>query len=212
MVVITKIYNPIPSSDQMVESFKRHGYEVAVLTGQHRGNGRTLKELYECYQRAIGGHETFCYSDGADTYCQRPFEVPTDHILYSTEQALYPENTPKYPNNPRAGKWKYLNGGGYCGPLALMIEFMDKYGLTKATGDANGQLEQHIAYLEAKKEGFPIKLDYKCEIFQTTAFASEGELVVKKGLIVNTVTGSTPAILHANGRTETPKNWPFKIW
>lgn len=212
MVVITKIYDPNPQTEQMVQSFVNHGYEVAVITGKHKGNGETLRELYECYKRATGGHETFCYSDGGDTYCQKAFETPTDHILYSTEKALYPETAPKYPNNPKAGKWKYLNGGGYCGPLALMIEFMEKYGLTDKPNGANGQLEQHIAYLAAKADKFPIKLDYKCEIFQTTAFAEEGELKVKKGLIVNEITGTTPAIIHANGITPTPKNWPFKIW
>lgn len=212
MVIITKIYEPTAQTAQMVQSFEAQGYEVAVLGGKHKGNGETLRELYECYKRASGGHETFCYSDGADTYCQKKFEVPTDSILYSTEKALYPETTPKYPNNPKSGKWKYLNGGGVCGSLTLMIEFMEQYGLTNCPNDANGQLELHIAYLAAKKDKFPIKLDYKCEIFQTTAFAEEGELSVKKGLVINNITGTTPAIIHANGLTATPKEFPFKIW
>jgi len=213
MVIITKIYQSIPSSVQMVKSFEKHGYEVGVLTGKHKGNGETLRELYECYKRASGGHETFCYSDGADTYMQKPFDCPTDHILYSTEKACYPVDLSKeYPKNPKAGKWKYLNGGGYCGSLALMIEFMEKYGLTECKDDANGQYEQHLAFIKAKADKFPIKLDTGCKIFQTTAFAEDGELEVVEGLIVNTITGSIPSILHANGRTETPKNWPFKIW
>lgn len=212
MVIITKIYEENDQTRQMVSSFQNQGFEVAVISGKHKGNGETLRELYECYKRASGGHETFCYSDGGDTYCQRPFEVPKDSILYSTEKALYPETAPKYPHNPKAGKWKYLNGGGYCGSLALMIEFMEKYGLTKHPGDANGQLEQHIAYLAAKADKFPIKLDTKCEIFQTTAFADEGELELEDGLVVNKITGSTPAIIHANGITRTPKEWPFKLW
>lgn len=211
MVVITKIYDPNVRTIQMIKSFEKQGFEVAVLKGKHKGNGETLRELYECYKRASTGHQTFCYSDGADTYCQRKFEAPTDHILYSTEKALYPETAPKY-NQDVESQWKYLNGGGYCGPLQLMIEFMEKFELLKHKGDANGQLEQHIAYLKAVKAGFPIKLDYLCETFQTTAFAHEGELELKDGLIVNTITGSTPAIIHANGITATPKHWPFKIW
>lgn len=214
MVVITKIYSETPQSKQMVESFQKHGYEVAVLRGQHKGNGETLRELYECFKRASTGHETFCYSDGGDTFCQKLFTPPSDRIIYSTEKACYPlpELSKQYPKNPKAGKWKHLNGGGYCGSIALMIEFMETYGLTNCANDANGQLEQSEAYIKAKKDKFPIYLDYKCEIFQTISHADEGDFEVKKGLVINAVTGTTPCIIHANGRTETPSNFPFKIW
>lgn len=212
MVVITKIYQETPQTKQMVSSFQKQGYEVAVLGGKHKGNGETLRELYACYKRALGGHEIFCYSDGGDTYCQKQFEVPNDCIIYSTEKALYPETAPKYPNNPKSSKWKYLNGGGVCGSLALMVEFMEKYNLLNCHSEANGQLELHVAYLKAKEDKFPIRLDYKCEIFQTIAFAEEGDLEVENGLVVNKKTGTIPAIIHANGITKTPDFFPFKIW
>jgi hypothetical protein len=215
MIIITKIYEPIPSSDQMVASFQKQGYEVAVLTGLHKGNGQTMRELYECFKRAVTGHIKFCYSDGADTYCQKPFDAPDDHILYSTEKACYPigDLAQQYPKGVKS-PWKFLNGGGVCGPLEIMMEFMEKYGLITHENDINGQLELHHAFLKARKDKFPIKLDTDCRIFQSVAFANEGDFEVdcETGLILNKVTGITPAILHANGRTKTPENWPFKIW
>lgn len=211
MVIITKIYEQTPQTKTMVQSFKNQGYEVAVLGGRHYGNGSTMKELYECYKRALTGHETFCYSDGGDTYCQRTFEVPNDKIIYSTEKALYPNTSPDYSFKGET-QWKYLNGGGYCGSLKLIVEFFEKYGLTNLPSEANGQKEQHEAFLKAKKDGFPIELDYNCNIFQSIAFMDGNEFEVKDGLVINKITGSTPAIIHANGRTETPKNFPFKIF
>jgi hypothetical protein len=212
MIVITKIYQPSVGTKQMIESFERHGYEVGVLSGPHKGNGETLRELYECYKRAATGHEYLLYSDGADTFCQRVFEVPEDHILISAEKNCYPhsEVAKQYP--PCRSPWKYVNGGGYCGPAKLLIEFFERYKLTDHPNDASGQQEIMMAYLQAIKDGFPVKLDTECNLFQTTAFAEEGDLSVEDGWICNNKTQTIPAIIHANGLTKTPEDWPFKIW
>jgi hypothetical protein len=223
MVVLTKIYEETPQTIQMVESFERFGYEVGVIRSPHLGNGETLRELYETYKRAITGHETFVYSDGADTYCQLPFTVPNDKLIWSTEKAIYPQDgTVKYPPNKSGSQWCYLNGGGVMGSLALMIEFMEKYGLTNLPNEASGQLEITKAYLKARKDKFPIELDFQCKYFQTIAFIEENEFGVYEHLgreenepeyiVMNKVTGQKPAIFHANGLTPTPRNWPFLLW
>jgi hypothetical protein len=74
-----------------------------------------------------------------------------------------------------------------------------------------------VAFLKAEKEGFPIKLDTKCEVFQTMAFAdpNEFEVVTTFVGIENTLAGipqplylknkmtkTIPAILHFNGLTD----------
>jgi hypothetical protein len=217
MVVITNIYAPNERTQQTLDSFSRFDYELAVNGDNFRGNGQVLRDLFACYNRAIGGHETFIYTDGADTFCQRKFEPPTDHLLFSTEKACYPHTwvAEKYP--PCDSPWKFVNGGGYGGPLKLIIEFFERYGLTTLPGDANGQHELMLAYLQALQDGFPVKLDTQCEIFQTMAFAdpSEFEIVETfKGIVKtvnkednpkylkNIVTGKIPAILHFNGLTD----------
>lgn len=210
MIIITNIYSPNNNTKQTVESFQRHGYEVAVNGAPFKGNGQVLRDMLACYKRAITGHELFVYTDGADTYCQRKFEAPTDYILYSTEKACYPRTEIAKQYRPTKSKWKYLNGGGYGGPLKLIIEFFERYGLDKHPNDVNGQHEQMMAFLKAEKEKFPIKLDTRCEVFQTMAFADPGEFEVKenedsaskKKYLYNKVTKTRPAILHFNGLTD----------
>jgi hypothetical protein len=135
--------------------------------------------------------------------------VPTDHILYSTEKACYPHPELAKQYRPTKSKWKYLNGGGYGGPLKLIIEFFERYGLHKHSNDVNGQHEQMVAFLKAEKEGFPIRLDTKCEVFQTMAFADPSEFEVVKDSpefhgkrLYNKLTKTLPAILHFNGITD----------
>lgn len=217
MIIITNIYSPNERTKQTIDSFERFGYEVAINTAPFTGNGQVLRDMLACYRRAVTGHEDFFYTDGADTYCQRKAEPPKDYILYSTEKACYPHPEIAKQYRPTKSKWKYLNGGGYGGPLKLIIEFMERYGLDKHPNDVNGQHEQMMAYLAAEKEGFPIKLDTKCEVFQTMAFAdpSEFEVVttfvgiekfIEGGrqplLLKNKLTKTIPAILHFNGLTD----------
>jgi hypothetical protein len=221
MIVITNIYSPNANTVQTVDSFTRFGYEVAINSAPFIGNGQVLRDMLACYRRAVTGHEDFFYTDGADTYCQRKADPPKDYILYSTEKACYPHPEIAKQYRPTKSKWKYLNGGGYGGPLKLIIEFFGRYGLDKLPNDANGQHEQMVAYLAAEKDGFPIKLDTKCEVFQTMAFAdpSEFEVVTTFSGIVkalakgeepkpqplclkNKLTKTIPAILHFNGLTD----------
>jgi hypothetical protein len=214
MIIITNIYSHNERTKQTVDSFHSHGYEVAVNSAPFIGNGQVLRDMLACYKRAATGHELFAYTDGADTFCQRRFDVPTDHILYSTEKACYPHPEIAKQYKPTRSKWKYLNGGGYGGPLKLIIEFFERYGLDKLPNDANGQHEQMVAYLQAEKEGFPIKLDTKCEIFQTMAFADPSEIEIVdqeadkghfslyKPVLRNKLTKTIPAILHFNGLTD----------
>lgn len=219
MVVITNIYSPNANTKQTIDSFERFGYEVAINSAPFTGNGQVLRDMLACYRRAATGHEDFFYTDGADTYCQRKAEPPKDHILYSTEKACYPHPEIAKQYRPTKSKWKYLNGGGYGGPLKLIIEFFERYGLDKHANDVNGQHEQMMAYLAAEKDGFPIKLDTKCEVFQTMAFADPSEFevvtVLPEGdydtrvkptggekLLYNKLTKTKPAILHFNGLTD----------
>jgi hypothetical protein len=214
MVVITYVYNETPNVKQTIKSFERFGYEVAVIrTDTHRGNGEALRLLYDCYKRASTGHINFMYADAADSFCQRKFFAPYDKIIYQTEKACYPHTwvAHNYPNTPTAyshSPWKYLNGGGYCGSTKLIVEFFERYGLTELQGDANGQHEQMLAYIQAKKDGFPIQLDDGCELFQSMAFADPSEFAIsmnariKSKVLWNKITNQVPAVLHFNGLTD----------
>ena len=223
MIVITNVWGPNKETAIMRKSFERQGYEVAAINA--KGNGKVLKELLACYKRASTGHELFIYSDGADTFCQRKFTRKelayiSDKIVYSAEKNCWPKSEleKEYPEGKTI--WRFLNGGNYAGPLALIIEFFEKYGLDKHPATANGQWEQHNAYLQAIKDGFPIELDEECKLFQTTAFDPMNEGHEKEsafeftraGNVRNTFTKTVPAILHANGRSPMEWYWNKHDW
>ena len=235
MIVVTNIYAPNRKTKEMVSSFERHGYEVAVNTAKFP-YGNIFKELVKCYERAATGHETFVYSDGGDTYCQRSFDIPNDRLIWSTEKHCFPhpEIAEQYPNPRVKTQWKYLNNGNYGGSLELMLEFVNRYGLRDMPNNATCQHETMLAFLKAKKDKFPIYLDYKCEYFQTIAFDSPDpksptpqdecypthvvngkpkytgtDFKIVDGLVVNKMTKKTPAILHGNGTT--PMEWIYEL-
>lgn len=201
MIVISYSYSETPGSKRMRESVAQQGYELAMLKTVD-SPVKVMKELYECYKRAVTGHELMVYSDAADTYFQRRINVPTDYILYSTEKQCFPY--PEMSKEFTAGSpWKYLNNGNYCGPLKLVIEFFERYNLHSITDNAQASAQR--AYLAAKKEGFPIALDWMCTEFQSVAFEAPGEFEMKGGKLYNKITQTTPAILHGNGLTPLEK-------
>ena len=204
MVIITAIYSENDQTRQMQRSFERHGYEVAVLREPFIGNGDAMKRLYHCYKRAITGHSHAVYSDGGDTFCQRTFDPP-QVLTWSAEKACYPHPhmAEKYKYGPKfKSPWRYLNNGGYGGPLDALIEFFERYGLHRLPSDCNGQAEAMEAYLKAREDGFKIVLDTKCETFQCIAHTDPNDFSFKGKLLVNNITKTTPAILHGNGRTD----------
>lgn len=191
----------------MLESFDRHGYYVKVNTCQF-DHGRTFNNLMATYREMRQHHDTFCYSDAGDTFCQRPFTVPNDRLLWSAEKQCFPDpqRSTEYPDTN--SDFKYLNNGGYGGSIELMVEFGERY-IGKLRLTANCQQETVVAFLQAKKDGFPIDLDYGCETFQTLAGTSEHDFIIRKGKVVNKLTKTTPAILHGNGRT--PMDWIYQL-
>lgn len=201
MIVCTYTYCDHPGIEQMKRSVEYHGHELAIVKTNHSPNDINQK-LLGLYQRASGGHENFLYLDAADSFVQCHIEdIPTDHILYSTEKACYPFPAWASKHPESNSRWRFLNGGGVCGPLKLMIEYCERYKLC-AVGGMNGQAYLQQKLFEAIADGFPVRLDTECRIFQTLAFADDSEFEWKDGLLHNTMTGTVPMVLHGNGLTE----------
>lgn len=212
MIVVTYIYQDFEdgtsSTYQFRESCKLNGLPLHnVAPGNtHVGNGEVLRLLGRFYA-SLPPDELVIYSDGADSvFLARP-EIHPYHILYSTEQGIWPprEAAPalavKWDAHPKRSPWCYLNGGGYCGPAGLLAEFFQRY-LMSHPADANGQWQQAEAYFQACLDGFPIELDQQCETFQTIGFSSpDRDFRILPGVIINNYTNTTPAVIHGNGRT-----------
>jgi hypothetical protein len=220
-IVLTAIYSEFWGTEQFMKSLKRVGMEVYNVFPPytpHMGNGFIYQYFYNAFLRLRNKYETVIYSDGADTVFQKAFTPPTDEIVYSVEKAIWPpaEQFPHlkalydqyYSTRGRDylkdHPWRYLNGGNWSGPIDLLIQWYERYGLKDLTGDINGQKEQAEAFMKADKDGFPITFDHACEYFQTIAFEHQGDFSLAKDgkSIINNITGTTPCVLHGNGRTD----------
>lgn len=202
MIVVTYTYRETAGTQRMAESVKRQGYELAVVQAGMNPHD-IMKALYECYKRAATGHDKIIYADAADTYFQRPVNVPDNHILYSTEKQCFPFVTWADRFGVPLSPWRFLNNGLMCGPSELIVEYFDRYGLNDIKG--NAQAAAMEAYFQALKDGFPVSLDQYCEEFQSVAFEEPGEFEMKDGYVHNMITGTIPAVLHGNGLTPLEK-------
>jgi hypothetical protein len=217
-IVLTAIYHEFWGTEQFRKSVERVGldvYNVFPENTPYRGNGFIYQYFYKAFLDLKDKYKTVIYSDGADTVFQKAFVPPTDRIIYSVEKAIWPpaERFPHlkvlydnyYNKHWRRNDWpwKYLNGGNWCGPIHLLIEWYERYGLKDLTGDINGQREQAEAFMKADADGFPIKFDHNCEYFQTTGFENQGDFSLAEDgkSIINNLTGTIPCVLHGNGRT-----------
>ena len=198
MIVVTYTFTD-GFGEQMAESVKKQGYELAVIKTINRYE-QIMRDLYECYKRAETGHDYMIYADAADCYFQRRVNIPTDYILYSAEKNCFPykKRRSKFTDNSR---WRYLNNGLYGGPIKLVVEFFEKYNLNDI-GTKNPQAAAQDAYFDAIKDGFPIKLDSDCKEFQSYSFIKDDEYEIRDSLIYNRITNTTPAVLHFNGLTD----------
>lgn len=203
MIICTYIFAETNGTREMRRSVERYGHELAVVTAGPSPD-HVNQQMIALYKRASGGHKKFLYADAADSFFQRSLsddDIPDDHILYSTEKACYPypEYNVKHPAS--TSPWKFLNGGGVCGSLELMIEYFQKYRLHDV-GSKNGQAYLQERLFDAGADGFPVRLDFDCNVFQTLAFADDSEFSWVDGLLYNKVTGTTPIVLHGNGLTD----------
>lgn len=210
--VITSIYKPFWGTQEFYKSCERVRLPVynAFTGDRYTGNGDVIRMIYEQLLKLKDKYTYAIYADGADSLFIKSF-TPPDYILYSTEKAVWPpldslkeKWNEYYYSNPDfvTSSWLHLNGGGYCGPIKLLIDFFETYGLNQLKGDLNGQLEQSEAFLKAKKEAYPIFLDTECKYFQTLAHAAYTDFYADQFVFRNMVTGSEPCVLHGNGRTE----------
>lgn len=229
-IVVTSIYSEFWGTEQFRKSVDHIGFNlVNGWKGKgFTGHGDTLRYMYEAYKDLNNEYEYAIYADGADSYFVDKPAIEQDIILYSTEKAIWPptekmklawnqywsDKPVPLTKSTLPSPWKYINGGGYCGPIPLLIEFFERYKLNKYKGDINGQGEQAEAFFKAKEDGFPIFLDTQCTLFQTTGFTEPDYfgIIHSEGdpQIANMITGTKPAVFHGNGRTDL--KWIYDLY
>lgn len=223
VICLTYYYSEFWGTDEFLKSCQEVGmpvYNAWPKGRDFKGHSKTIKYLYEGLKGIKKlGYEKVIYADAADSYFVRYFVPPDGKIVWSTEKAYYPEYSEgnfKDKYTDKKSQWCYLNGGGWCGPTDMLIDYFEKLGLLDYIGDINGQHEWHKALFEAKDLGIPIDLDQKCEYFQTTGFEHDGDFSIvvgagdSKPVIHNNETDAFPCLFHGNGRT--PMDWIYKLY
>ena len=199
--VLTYIYAPNEQTKIMVESASRFFRVVNAGEGKpYKGNPDVLKHLLGAMKELTD--DIVIYSDGGDTIFLDSFKPLQSMLIYSVEKACWPlqQIAPLFEDRP--APWKFLNGGNWCGPKELAIEFYEKYVIPHIFHESNDcQSQQAIGYLLAIQHGFPIRLDYNCKYFQSMAFEDAGDFTYTDTRVKNNWTNSLPAVLHYNGRT-----------
>lgn len=211
-VVLTYIYKEFWGTHEFYKSTNKVGLPVHNCwnLNNYVGTGSIMKMQYDALLELKDKYKYVIYSDGADTYFVSKVTPPDDILVISAEKNCFPDPTTaeRYPET--ISPWRYVNAGNWCAPIELAIDFFEKYRLNIYQNDhVNGQREWHDAYLKALEDNYPVHLDINCQIFQTTAFAHDGEIIVEEERIKNTKQGTWPCILHGNGRTD--MSWLYKL-
>jgi len=120
----------------------------------------------------------------------RKFNSP---MVFSAEKTCWPnpdlEN--EYPEVD--GDYRFLNSGGFIGYGDHILKMVDVE-IEKSDDDQ----EYYTNYYLTDGTNPDIVLDHKQELFQTLNLAVD-EVMVNYGKVLNTVTNTTPSVIHGNG-------------
>lgn len=191
-----------PGYEELMRSLMHFGYDSVTIMHPWMGFGDKVLKTYE-YLKENPQVEHFVYTDAWDTFALAPMSEiiekvkDWDCLLFGAEKACYPHDdlAPKYPACDT--DWKYLNGGNWLGASKRFIEMVERQGTVQAEND---QVYFTRQILENNVGGY-IKLDYKCEVFQTIGFEHPGDFSYADGRLINNITGEKPVFAHGNGRT-----------
>jgi hypothetical protein len=172
---------------------------------EYRGASWRLKILYEQLLERERDYDYVLLVDGFDTVfatglrdIMRTYASMKTRFLMSAETNCWPPVDPgpqDYP--PAPTRYRYVNSGGYICKMDYLIHVMTELGVTSLPDYRSDQQFWAGVYVWGKTE---MKLDYYCQVFQCL-FDAQDDLTFERK-IFNHTTGSTPFIIHGNGRTD----------
>lgn len=216
MKICTYITNP---NEQGFQELKRSYPDIIVLQKPEQGLGKGILDKVKAmhsYCVTLPVNEVIAFCDGYDVVVmdnpeniERRFLEQDCDILVNAEKALWTPDLEslrgQYDYEPQhVGNWLYLNSGvyiGYAGKIANMLAIM-LYMFEKKTETADDQAAMNLVYLSGKLN---IKLDTACAVMQCYSFIGDMDFVYEPSKVINNITGSTPAFIHGNGKTDMTK-------
>jgi lysyl hydroxylase/galactosyltransferase/glucosyltransferase len=189
------------------ESCQKFNIDLKVLGmgQQFRGFGWRLKILHSYLLEHQAAYDILLTIDGYDMLFTTGLEeILEKYINYSTplliaaEPKCWPFEYPspdEYP--PAPTHYRYVNAGGYIGDIKYITHLMTKHKVPYLNDWDDDQRFWAWLYVLNVAE---LKLDHYCQVFQCMNHALE-DLVIENKLR-NQMTGSTPCIVHGNGRND----------
>lgn len=205
--VITVATADTPQLQALIRSAKRHSMDLTVLGLGKTWQGFGMKViLTREYLKTLTGYTHLIFVDAYDTLFLKPVTEVPDYILFSAEKGCWPDTSKAkdYPETKCPYDWRYLNSGSYCGSIEQYLALTDKYSIVMSDDDQGYFTNIYLNEWQPQGTVPKVKLDYKCELFQSYAFAAEGDFSITD-VLTNNITGTQPAIIHFNGKCIEPK-------
>ncbi len=201
-VVTMKSPGDHPGYTRLVGSAERHGWPLITVTSHNYGGWGSKVLDVAAWARIHKQYDLILYTDGYDTFFVREF--PGEQFfydrfpagVYSAEKNCWPDPSiaDRYPT--AASEWKYLNAGQW---LLKRGDFMHMADYNPIRPSDNDQPWHARLFLSGQ---YAMRLDDKCELFQSVAFLAPGDFDTGGAELVNLKTGSRPYIVHGNGGTD----------
>lgn len=193
-VIITVATKECFELQMLRKSCSIRGYDLVVLGLDQEWRGFGMKVILT--REYLLQHPEITYFMFVDAYdvllLHKLIRIP-DHILFSTEKGCWPDHDAPYPHNPGHGEWRYLNSGSYIAPRTDYLDMVDKFPIEYSDDD-----QRYFTNIYLKTDR--IKLDFKCEIFQSFAFNYTGQVRCTGNHVHNNVYNTYPPIIHFNGK------------
>lgn len=164
---------------------------------------KTLKDLGYTHVLTTDCWDVVVFSGVEEVISKYKEVCPNNEGLFSVERACYPDDSLAQHHETTEFDWRYINCGGTLFPVELFIDVFSNY-----NGEMNIQEWAIREYLFNNKGR--MKLDLKCEIFQTTGHKSDKDFTLAGKRLLNNITKSLPVFAHENGRGD--MTWINKYW
>jgi GR25 family glycosyltransferase involved in LPS biosynthesis len=206
---------------RLKESAIRYGIPLKVLgiekgwTGgnvsrlENPGGGQKINLLkeYLAEDKELNDDDTIIFVDGYDVIFTKPVEFFLERykkfnckVLFAAERCCWPDQglAPSYPDTD--SPYKYLNSGTFIGTVPELKRITEEH----IEDIADDQLYYARKFLSNE---YDMKLDYGCEIFQTTEgcwndmkyVVEDKDAGIGLGDITNTLFQTKPCVVHGNG-------------
>lgn len=174
-----------------------------LFEGKIKRLRREVETLKSTYILVCDSSDTFVLGNKEDLLTK--FLGINAPLVVSAEKNCWPQPSLASYFPKIDSQWCYLNSGGYMGrkeDIVSVLDYMSRMPISEAIYRSkdweNDQFRLSLVYVDSVSS---IKLDTRCELFQTMGNVKEGELEFRGNMLRNLVTNTYPLVVHYNGHT-----------